>query len=66
MSYNEYVNAVKTNFKKLKSNLTETEVNNYFSESETIDELKEGYEVYSRNNKIGHPMSKASNLVMMY
>ena len=66
MSYNQYVAKVKAYFRDIKKALSETEINNYFSEEETINELKEAYKVYSEEPKISAPSSVANDLAMLY
>lgn len=67
MTYRQYVQAVRKAFISQKDNkLTEQEVNNYFSEPETEQELEMGYEVYKENPDLAHPTSVASNLCLEY
>lgn len=66
ITYEEYVRQVREHFSKLKPSLTAQELNNYFSETETIEELKGSYKAFLETDRIGHPASVASNLELEY
>ena len=66
VTYEEYVRQVREHFSKLKPSLTARELNNYFSETETIEELKGSYQAYLETNRIGHPASVANCLMLEY
>lgn len=65
MKFEEYKSQVKKYFSEI-SKLSEEEVNNYFSEPETLENLKDGYRAYEKSGSVGNPKSEASNLLMEY
>ncbi len=66
ITYEEYVKQVREHFIKLKSSLTTREVDYYFSETETVEELNGSYQAYLETNRIGNPASVANCLMLEY
>lgn len=65
MEFKEYVTRTKEVFSEI-SKLSEQEIDNYFSEAETIETLEDAYRAYQKTGRIGEPISEASDLLMQY